>query len=70
MCIRDRHSFAYQEVLMLKEENDYCVALEQLPKGCYDIREVQGYHVLYSVDQGEWSNTARIVIDDGRMRCV
>lgn len=64
------HSFAYQEVLMLKEENDYCVALEQLPKGCYDIREVQGYHVLYSVDQGEWSNTARIVIDDGRMHEV
>ena len=32
------HSFAYQEILMLKAENDYCVALEQLPKGCYDIR--------------------------------
>ena len=39
------HSFAYQEILMLKAENDYCVALEQLPKGCYDIREIGGEQV-------------------------
>lgn len=64
------HSFAYQEILMLKAENDYCVALQQLPKGCYDIREVGGEQVLYSVDQGEWQSTARIVIDDGRLHEV
>lgn len=61
------HSFAYQEILMLKAENDYCVALEQLPKGCYDIREIGGEQVLYSVDQGEWRTTARITIDDSRL---
>ena len=61
------HSFAYQEILMLKEENDYCVFLQQLAKGCYDIREVGGEHVLYSVDQGDWTNTARVIIDDDRL---
>ena len=61
------HSFAYQEILMLKEENAYCVLLQDLAKGCYDIREVEGEHVLYSVDQGEWSHHARVVIDDGRL---
>ncbi len=61
------HSFAYQEIIMLKEDNDYCVFLQQLAKGCYDIREVGGEHVLYSVDQGEWSNAARVVIDDDRL---
>ena len=41
--------------------------MQQLAKGCYDIREVGGEHVLYSVDQGDWTNTARVIIDDDRL---
>ena len=55
---------------MLNEQNDYCIALDQLPKGCYDIRESEGENVLYSVDQGEWSRSARVIIDDARMHEV
>ena len=64
------HSFAFQETFMLNEQNDYCIALDQLPKGCYDIRESEGENVLYSVDQGEWSRSARVNIDDARMHEV
>ena len=55
---------------MLNAKNDYCIALDQLPKGCYDIRESEGENVLYSVDQGEWSRSARVIIDDARVHEV
>ena len=64
------HSFAFQETFMLNAKNDYCIALDQLPKGCYDIRESEGENVLYSVDQGEWSRSARVIIDDARVHEV